>query len=82
MLGWAATRRSNVGTPADRGWRMAQPAHPRRAPRPEPIDLPGITPLTSTRLSDDLAGQIRRLIISEDVSEETAPGAKTALSID
>jgi GntR family transcriptional repressor for pyruvate dehydrogenase complex len=50
---------------------MAQPARPRRASRlrPEAIDLPGITPLTSTRLSDDLAGQIRRLIIREAISE-------------
>jgi GntR family transcriptional regulator, transcriptional repressor for pyruvate dehydrogenase complex len=50
---------------------MAQPARPRRAarPRPEAINLPGITPLTSTRLSDDLAGQIRRLIVSEAISE-------------
>lgn len=47
---------------------MAEPARPRR-PRPEAIDLPGITPLTSTRLSDDLADQIRRLIISENVGE-------------
>jgi len=50
---------------------MAEPSRPRRSSRQrsEPIDLPGIVPLTSTRLSDDLADQIRRLIISEDVSE-------------
>jgi GntR family transcriptional regulator, transcriptional repressor for pyruvate dehydrogenase complex len=56
---------------------MTQPAQPRRPPRarrasrtrPDPIDLPGIAPVTSTRLSDDLAGQIRRLIISAGVSE-------------
>jgi GntR family transcriptional regulator, transcriptional repressor for pyruvate dehydrogenase complex len=50
---------------------MAQPAQPRRLPRtrPDPIDLPGIAPVTSTRLSDDLAGQIRRLIISAGISE-------------
>jgi len=50
---------------------MAEPLGPRRSSRQrsEPIDLPGIVPLTSTRLSDDLADQIRRLIISEDVSE-------------
>jgi len=50
---------------------MASPAHPRRSPgsRPDPVDLPGIVPLTSTRLSDELADQIRRLIISEDVTE-------------
>jgi GntR family transcriptional regulator, transcriptional repressor for pyruvate dehydrogenase complex len=50
---------------------MAQPARSQRSSRlrPDPIDLPGITPLTSTRLSDDLAEQIRRLIISEDVGE-------------
>ena len=32
-------------------------------------DLRGITPLTVTRLSDEVADQIRRLIISEDVAE-------------
>lgn len=50
---------------------MAEPSGPRRSSRQrsEPIDLPGIVPLTSTRLSDELADQIRRLIISEDVSE-------------
>jgi GntR family transcriptional repressor for pyruvate dehydrogenase complex len=50
---------------------MAEPAKPRRSSRarPDPIELPGITPLTSTRLSDDLAARIRRLIISEAVSE-------------
>jgi GntR family transcriptional regulator, transcriptional repressor for pyruvate dehydrogenase complex len=50
---------------------MAEPARPRRSSRqrPDPVELPGIVPLTSTRLSDDLAGQIRRLIISEGISE-------------
>jgi GntR family transcriptional regulator, transcriptional repressor for pyruvate dehydrogenase complex len=33
-----------------------------------PVDLPGITPVSVTRLSDELADQIRRLIISEDVA--------------
>lgn len=50
---------------------MATPDEPRRPARQrsEPIDLPGIVPLTSTRLSDELADQIRRLITSEDVAE-------------
>jgi GntR family transcriptional regulator, transcriptional repressor for pyruvate dehydrogenase complex len=38
-------------------------------PRAVPVDLRGITPLTVTRLSDDLSDQIRRLIISENVAE-------------
>ena len=33
------------------------------------VDLAGIQPLVVTRLSDDLADQIRRLIVSEDISE-------------
>ena len=37
--------------------------------RPSAVDLSGITPLSVTRLSDELADQIRRLIISEDVAE-------------
>jgi GntR family transcriptional regulator, transcriptional repressor for pyruvate dehydrogenase complex len=48
---------------------MAQPVRPRRAPRPEAVDLPGITPLPATRLADELAAQIRRLIISEGIGE-------------
>lgn len=37
----------------------------------QPIDLPGIVPVTSTRMSDNLADQIRRLIISENIAEGT-----------
>jgi GntR family transcriptional repressor for pyruvate dehydrogenase complex len=50
---------------------MADPSRLRRSSRqrPEPVDLPGITPLAFTRLSDGVADQIRRLIISEDVAE-------------
>jgi GntR family transcriptional repressor for pyruvate dehydrogenase complex len=40
---------------------------PRR--RPAPVALPGIEPLVTTRLSDDLADRIRGLIISEDIVE-------------
>jgi GntR family transcriptional repressor for pyruvate dehydrogenase complex len=40
---------------------------PRR--RPAPVDLPGIEPLVTTRLSDDVADRIRSLIISEDIVE-------------
>jgi GntR family transcriptional repressor for pyruvate dehydrogenase complex len=38
-------------------------------PRPVPVDLRGITPLSVARLSDELADQIRRLIINEEVAE-------------
>jgi GntR family transcriptional repressor for pyruvate dehydrogenase complex len=37
--------------------------------RPDPVALPGIEPLTTVRLSDDLAGRIRNLIISEGIAE-------------
>ena len=37
--------------------------------RPPAADLRGITPLNVTRLADEVADQIRRLIISEDVAE-------------
>jgi GntR family transcriptional repressor for pyruvate dehydrogenase complex len=37
--------------------------------RPAPVALPGIEPLVTTRLSDDLADRIRGLIISEDIVE-------------
>ncbi|OLT18832.1 hypothetical protein BJF78_11525 [Pseudonocardia sp. CNS-139] len=37
--------------------------------RPAPVALPGIEPLTTTRLSDDVAEKIRSLIISEDIAE-------------
>ena len=37
--------------------------------RPPTVDLRGITPLNVTRLSDEVADQIRRLIISENVEE-------------
>ncbi len=48
---------------------MSDPPRARSASgaRIEVVDLPGITPLTVTRLSDDIADEIRRLIISEDV---------------
>jgi GntR family transcriptional repressor for pyruvate dehydrogenase complex len=42
-------------------------SQPRR--RPDPVALPGIEPLTTIRLSDDLAGRIRSLIISESIAE-------------
>ena len=48
---------------------MADPSGRSARQRPEPVDLPGIAPLTLTRLSDGVADQIRRLIISEDVAE-------------
>jgi len=38
-------------------------------PRRAQVDLDGITPLSVARLSDEVADQIRRLIISEDVAE-------------
>jgi GntR family transcriptional repressor for pyruvate dehydrogenase complex len=37
--------------------------------RPAPIGLPGITPLSTTRLADDLAERIRSLILGEDIAE-------------
>jgi len=37
--------------------------------RPAAVDLRGITPLNVARLSDEVADQIRRLIINEDVAE-------------
>jgi GntR family transcriptional repressor for pyruvate dehydrogenase complex len=42
-----------------------------RAGQPQPlvVDLSRITPLSVTRLSDELAGQIRRLIVSDGVAE-------------
>jgi GntR family transcriptional repressor for pyruvate dehydrogenase complex len=39
-----------------------------RPARPSVVDLPSIEPLTVTRLSDDVADEIRRLIISENIS--------------
>jgi GntR family transcriptional repressor for pyruvate dehydrogenase complex len=50
---------------------MTPPARRRRSSpsRAAVIDLRGITPLPVTRLSDDVADQIRRLIINENVSE-------------
>jgi GntR family transcriptional repressor for pyruvate dehydrogenase complex len=50
---------------------MAHPARPGDGahPRPEAVDLPGIAPLTVVRLADGLADEIRRLIISENISE-------------
>jgi GntR family transcriptional regulator, transcriptional repressor for pyruvate dehydrogenase complex len=49
-------------------------AEPSRRPaargrRPEPVELPRTGRLAVTRLSDDLAERIRRLIISEDIAE-------------
>lgn len=40
-----------------------------RAGQPRAVDLSRITPLSVPRLSDEVAGQIRRLIVSEDVAE-------------
>src|ERR1700758_3770295 len=37
--------------------------------RPPAVELSRITPVRVTRLSDELAGQIRRLIVSDDVAE-------------
>ena len=37
--------------------------------RPPAVELSRITPVSVTRLSDELAGQIRRLIVSDDVAE-------------
>lgn len=50
---------------------MSEPARPRHTSRTRPgvVDLSGIEPVTVTRLSDDVADKIRRLIISESVSE-------------
>ena len=50
---------------------MPGSSRPARAdqPRPPAVDLSRITPLSVTRLSDELADQIRRLIVSEDVAE-------------
>jgi GntR family transcriptional repressor for pyruvate dehydrogenase complex len=39
------------------------------APRPRPVELPGIEPVAAVRRSDSLAGQIRGLIISEGIAE-------------
>jgi GntR family transcriptional regulator, transcriptional repressor for pyruvate dehydrogenase complex len=44
-----------------------RPAARRR--RPDPVDLPRTERLAVTRLSDDLADRIRRLIISEDIAQ-------------
>ncbi|MCW2908308.1 MAG: hypothetical protein JWL68_3097, partial [Actinomycetia bacterium] len=50
---------------------MAEPSRrpPARRRRPDPVELPGTERLAVTRLSDDLAERIRRLIISEDIAE-------------
>jgi GntR family transcriptional repressor for pyruvate dehydrogenase complex len=49
---------------------VSRPAHRGAAPRTrnQVALLPGITPRTVSRLSDEVADEIRRLIISEDVS--------------
>jgi GntR family transcriptional repressor for pyruvate dehydrogenase complex len=39
------------------------------APRPRPVELPGIAPVAAVRRSDSLADQIRGLIISEGIAE-------------
>jgi GntR family transcriptional repressor for pyruvate dehydrogenase complex len=49
-------------------------AEPVRAPRParrrpRPVELAGIRPVAAIRLSDDLAGRIRTLIISDEIAE-------------
>lgn len=50
---------------------MAEPARtPRTARRrPVPVQLAGIRPVSPVRRSDDLAGQIRELIIGEEIAE-------------
>jgi GntR family transcriptional repressor for pyruvate dehydrogenase complex len=50
---------------------MAETARAPRAARrrPRPVELAGIRPASPVRRSDDLAGQIRDLIISEDIAE-------------
>jgi GntR family transcriptional repressor for pyruvate dehydrogenase complex len=50
---------------------VAEPSRrpPARRRRPDPVELPGTERLAVTRLSDDLAERIRRLIISEDIAE-------------
>lgn len=47
---------------------MSDAAQPFRRRR-HVVDLPGIEPLTPTRLSDDVAGRIRSLIIREHIAE-------------
>jgi GntR family transcriptional regulator, transcriptional repressor for pyruvate dehydrogenase complex len=45
-------------------------AHPRSGHRrSEPVDLPGIQPVRLPRVSDEVAEQIRRLIVSEQLAE-------------
>jgi GntR family transcriptional repressor for pyruvate dehydrogenase complex len=41
----------------------------RRDQRPDPVDFGSATPIAVPRLSDELADQIRRFILSEDVAE-------------
>ena len=50
---------------------MAEPSRrpAARRRRPDPVDLPRTERLAVTRLSDDLADRIRRLIISEDIAQ-------------
>lgn len=49
---------------------MAEPARaPRRSRRPRAVALPGIEPVAAVRRSDDVAEQIRNLIIREDLAE-------------
>ena len=48
---------------------MADPsrsAYVRR--RPDPVELNGLEPMPSTRLSDDVAERIRSLIITENIA--------------
>ena len=39
------------------------------ASRPRPVELPAVAPVAAVRRSESLAGQIRGLIISEDIAE-------------
>jgi GntR family transcriptional repressor for pyruvate dehydrogenase complex len=55
------SREDTVAEPSPR------PAARRR--RPDPVELPRTERLAVTRLADDLAERIRRLIISEDIAE-------------
>jgi GntR family transcriptional repressor for pyruvate dehydrogenase complex len=50
---------------------VAEPSRrpPERRRRPDPVELPATERLAVTRLSDDLAERIRRLIVSENIAE-------------
>lgn len=64
----------------------AQPAQPVRPPgvrsrrRPAAVELSGIEPVSTVRRSDDVAGQIRDLIVSEQIAEGARLPAERALA--